>query len=175
MRNGLILFLIATLTGCASTSSTSEKADDERYISERLEQTLASLASKAIESKQIMMAHQSAMARLDTSRQRSGSYALNEAPPAGMDKPIPLNTTFYGDAKEPIKLIAQLTNYEFKISGPSTSTEVLWVKLHNEYTRTAIELLGDIASQIDKRGVDVHIWPATSKGRNGVIVLEFRG
>lgn len=168
MRNGLLLFCLTVLTGCASTSAANPDSD-ERYISDRLETTLVALSKKAVEAKQVMLAHQAAMTRLNVDAQQLAPIGET---PKGMDKPIPLTNRFYGDAKEPIKLIAQLTNYEFQIKGTFDDTEVLWVKLHNEYTRSAFELLNDIANQIDSRGIDIHVWETPNKKHLGVIVLE---
>ncbi len=163
------LFFVAILAGCSSTPST-EQHSDKKYISDALEKTLAELSKKAVESKQIMLSHKAAMARLHPD---ASKYQPVLDIPKGLDRVIPMKS-FYGDALEPIELVAKLTNYQFKVSGPKKNTEVLWVKLFKS-ERSAIDILDDISNQIDNRGVDIDVWETPNAPKTGVIMVNYRG
>lgn len=174
MINKLFVLIIAlSITGCAATGNENNLSADEKYILDTLDKTLSTLANKAFEAKRITMTHQAAMTRLAI--KNSDSSLSQYRVPHNMDIPYPLSRAFYGDAIQPLKQIADYTNYHFKIKGAGPETEVLWVKLHDKMTRSAFEIIQDIADQIDKRGFDVHIWSDSKGGKNGVILLEYRG
>ncbi|MEZ9699276.1 DotD/TraH family lipoprotein [Vibrio sp. 10N.261.46.E12] len=170
MRRIFLAVVIAlVMSGCQSTSK-STKDEDKAYISNELEITLAELANKAVQSKQIMLAHQSAMARLNPELQH---YKPVLDVPDGLGKVIPVRT-FYGDALEPLNLIAKLTGYKLKVKGAQSNTETLWVSIR-ESERSAIDLIDDIAGQIDKRKVDIHVWATPNETMKGVILVSYDG
>ncbi|NCO45355.1 DotD/TraH family lipoprotein [Vibrio anguillarum] len=118
-----------------------------------------------------MLAHQAAMSRLNP---EADKYSPNLDVPNGLEKVIPMDA-FYGDALEPLRLIAKLTNYEYKEQGAKPSTEIYWVNIQKNYNRLAIDLLDDIANQIDKRGVNVDVWETPNQTKYGVILVSFGG
>lgn len=170
-KKRLIISTIALLmSGCASTQQTVVDADAVA-ISEQLERTLATLAEKAVEAKQITQSHQAAMARLNPDVK--GYKPIIETP-INLDTHIPMEQ-YFGDALEPLKLISQMTNYDLKIGNTLPQTEIFWVRLHSMYTRTAIDLLDDIANQVDNRGLDIDVWETPGEKHYGVIMLNYRG
>lgn len=173
MINKLFVLIIAlSMVGCATHSEKKPATADEKYISASLEKTLEELAKKAVEAKRITMTHQAAMARLTL---KDESQVKMYDVPKNMDIPYPLLRAYYGDAIQPLQQIADLTNYKFQIQGAAPETEVLWVKLHNQTTRNAFEIIQDISNQIDKRGFDIHIWQHPDNGKEGLILVSYRG
>ncbi|MEZ8241012.1 MULTISPECIES: DotD/TraH family lipoprotein [Vibrio] len=164
-----VLIFSMVMSGCQSTS-VSGNSDDKAYISKELETTLAVLAEKAVASKKIAQAHTVAMARLNPQAKK---YTPNLNVPEGLERIIPMNA-FYGKAEEPLQLIAQLTDYEYKEFGAKNNTETLWVKLQAN-SRSAIDIVDDISNQIDNRGVDVHVWETPNEHKKGVIMINYGG
>lgn len=163
--------LLVTLGGCATTPPAQDDTDAQ-YISHQLEQTLVTLSNKAVEAKEITLAHQAAMARFNP---QVNQQPPNMTVPPGLEKVIPLKRKFYGDAREAIALIEMLTNYEVKFRGVEPTGVVLWVSLKAQSNRTAIDLLDDIANQIDKRNVNIDVWPTPNSKKAGVILISYVG
>ncbi|EKO3606962.1 DotD/TraH family lipoprotein [Vibrio metschnikovii] len=168
-RIALSSTIIALLCGCQSPQMVESK--DRSYITSSLETTLIELSTKAVQAKEIMLAHQAAMSRLNP---EADKYSPNLDVPNGLEKVIPMDA-FYGDALEPLRLIAKLTNYEYKEQGAKPSTEIYWVNIQKNYNRLAIDLLDDIANQIDKRGINIDVWETPNQSKYGVILVSFGG
>lgn len=168
---GLAVSAILLLAGCQSTP-TPPANDDAAYISKQLEATLKELSLKAVQAKMITQKHQAALAR--TNKKISNNTAPSQETLTNLDTPIPMKK-FYGDALQPLQLIAQLTGYDLQINGDVPSTETLWVSLHDKYVRTALDLLEDIGDQIDARNVDIDVWETPNGTHVGVILVKYHG
>ncbi|BCL74022.1 hypothetical protein TUMSATVNIG1_60080 (plasmid) [Vibrio nigripulchritudo] len=170
------LFIVGVLSffviGCASTNQAPKHLQDEKYISERLEAVLESMAAKAVEAKEITMSHQAAMARLSNGNKNSKNSTPGFRTPKGFDRLYPLNSDFYGHALSPLKSIATLTDYDLQEQG-GRSPGILWVSLSSHSDRKAIDVLADISYQIDKYGVDIDVWETPQGPHVGVILVKY--
>jgi outer membrane murein-binding lipoprotein Lpp len=170
MKSLSILVSALVLAGCASNSHNAGLNSDESYISNEVNTLLATLAQKAVDAKEITLKHQAAMARL--SEPENGYDDPTGAPPEGLERVIPM-PDFYGEAVEPLKLIAKLTNYDFKFRGLKPNS-ITWVSIAAQ-ERPAFDAISDIANQIDKFGINIDIWSTPNAEKQGVILVTYPG
>lgn len=175
----ITFMLVFFITGCASTP---EKTDDEKQITNEIDEILLVLAKKAVEAKQMTLEHQSAMLQLTQDGDKIDKITQDRLKIAiGMDKPIEF-PDYQGEASSPLNMIAQLTNYKIEFVGIKP-IDPIWVKLR-QGSRSAMSWLNDIAIQTDAQGLDIDVWQdpqailsdGSTNGLvpNGLIVITYR-
>ncbi|WP_180208841.1 hypothetical protein [Vibrio parahaemolyticus] len=151
-----VVAAIALLQGCASNPKQTELEKEKIALQKSLLETLEKYSAKAIEAKEMTLTTQSALLQLDSTP--SDIYKITQerlrfAP--GLDKPISFRD-IQTDVKDPLKLIADLTNYEIDFGSRPAHTTV-WVTLAKGQ-RSAQDWIYDIHDQAKGR-ISIDIYP----------------
>jgi hypothetical protein len=158
-------FMLTTLMGCASKNETRLPFD-----SLSIEKQMVLSAKAVAESKQIRARSENAL-RLSTmtDEERAKYKQLVSYIPPGMDLPLEFNERL--EAETFLKLIAQMTRWDFEVKGKRPVNGAM-VYLNVKMT-PAIDVIYDIDSQI--KGVAKIILVEYEKGneKNGMIILDF--
>lgn len=170
------------LQGCASTTTQqTELSDQQLNLNRELIDILDKYSAKSVESEEILLRHQSAMVQLSSNPNDIFKMTRDRLKVIqGMDKVVPL-PDYQGDIVKPLKLIAELTNYDIDISArPSHST--VWVTV-GAAQRSAQDWLYDFDDQAKGR-VNIEIFQnsdalasdgtvAYGEVSNGKIIVTF--
>lgn len=151
MRPVAYAFLsLALLQGCSTTPNQEQEFSQQQLeLSRELINILDQYSAKSLESKEILLRHQSALVQLNS--KPNDIYELTRErlrPIQGMDKVIPL-PDYQGDIVRPLKLIAELTNYDIDIATRPSHTTI-WVT-SGAAQRSAQDWIWDFHDQANGR------------------------
>ena len=175
------LLSVLLLQGCATTPKEQTELSQQLELNRELIKILDKYSAKAVESKEMMLRHQSALVQLSSRPNDIYNMTKERLKVAqGMDKVIPL-PDYQDDIEKPLRLIAELTNYDIDFaSRPSHST--IWVTL-SAAQRSAQDWIYDLDEQAKNR-VNIEIFQnsdalasdgtaAYGEVKNGKIVVTF--
>lgn len=165
-RLAFLLVPLLSLAGCSSKPEAGSALDTSIIEKQML------LTAKAVaESKQIRARSENALRLAALSEEEKERYKQVVAYiPPGLDLPLSYNERI--EADRILKLIAQMTRWEFDVRGRvPVNGAMVYV---NRETTPAYDLIIDIESQIKDRAKIVLIEYPKGSPMNGMIVLEFK-
>lgn len=156
---GTVILIVSSalmLNGCASKPKVVELSKQQVELNKKLLSTLEKYSEKAIEAKEMTLSHQSALLQLNSSPDDVYKMTKDRIRMVqGLDKQLSFRA-YQDDIAKPLKLIADLTNYEIDFGNRPVNSTV-WVSIPSAQ-RSAQDWIYDLHEQ-SKGRVNINIYP----------------